>query len=305
MTTKTKKSANTAAKKTAATKPAAKKTVAKKAVAKKPAEKKTAGTKPAVSAKVRAAAAPAVAPSPATGDDGRWPDAPVATLVKHAGDLAGVVRSLAEELAGAKVSTDDADRLDALSAKLQSAEDTWNAARRAVATGSVAQLRPVLTAGRNDLFGALEAFVDDDAVTRELEDIGGVDDDDDLERDTRRLLKLCATYADDLEGTEITPEAVAAVETTLGRFRDARRGAPIEAEGETKQALSEAAQKALDARNRLFFELSDLDRRVCLRGRFCFRKDPARRARFSGYLSEARRGRKPSAPRKPAAPVTG
>ncbi len=197
-------------------------------------------------------------------------------------------------------------RLDGLATLLRARKKARQLARKATATGSVAPCaaRPLLT-GRNDLYGAIEAFVSDEAVAKELAEIGTVDDDDDLEDDTRRLIALARTHADDLDGTEITPARVDEVEAALAAFRGARKGVVHTApDGASKQALTEAARVALELRNRAFWALSELDRTVCKRGRFGLRNDPKRKALFNAYVTEAKRGRKAKAPKTPATPKT-
>ncbi len=188
-------------------------------------------------------------------NDLRMPDVAVLAVAKRAEDLAGVVRSLRGPLALAKVTVGDADRLDALAALLRTSEGDWQSARKTMATGTVAKCREPLLAGRNDLYGAIDAFVDDERAAKELEEIGSVDDDDDLEADTSRLVALARNHRSDLEGTEISP---------------------------AKQ----------ERRNRVFWALSALDRTVCKRGRFAFRADPKRRAAFGSYMGEVRRAKK-------------
>ncbi len=233
-------------------------------------------------------------------NDQKAPDAPALSLAKHAEGLAGSVRALHDALSTAKVSANDADRLDTLAALLRSTEEAWQSARKETATGAVAKARGPLLTGRNDLYGALDAFVDDEKVAAELEDIGTVDDDDDLESDASRLIKLSRAHEVDLAGTEITPARVAEVEAALDAFRKARKGVKPSTSGEdaasdeTKHALSEAARVALERRNRVFWSLSALDRLVCKRARFRFRSDEKRRAAFSAYATEGRRTKKPA-----------
>ena len=278
-------------KKTSARKPAA-----KKPAAKKPAAKKLGPPK---------AVAPIDVLSLDAAHDVTTPDAGVVSLATHAEALAGTVRTLLAPLAKAKVAAADADRLDGLAALLRAREEAWQLARKATATGSVALCRPPLLTGRNDLYGAIEAFVDDEAAAKELAEIGTVDDDDDLEADTRRLIALSRTHATDLHGTEITPARVDEVEAALAAFRDARKGVVHTApEGASKQALSEAARVALELRNRAFWALAALDRTVCKRGRFGLRGDPKRRALFNAYITESRRVKKARAPKPPRAQKT-
>ena len=52
----------------------------------------------------------------------------------------------------------------------------------AMVTGSVAGCRATLLVRRNDLYGGVDAFVEDAATAKALQEIGTVDDDDDLKR---------------------------------------------------------------------------------------------------------------------------
>lgn len=237
-------------------------------------------------------------------DDQRDPDTTVTTLANHAETLANTVRTHLSALAAAKVTGEDAARLDALAVLLRGGESTWRAAWKAVSGGDVATARTPLLIGRNDLFGAIEAFAEDDAAQQALVEIGGVDSDDDLEVDTGRLIELARRYAGDLAGTEITPARVGEVEAALGAFRAARKGERSKAGAETtKQELTEAARQALERRNRVFWALSALDRRVCRRGKFRFRADPKRRKDYGSYANEGRVARTTTAGAKDSAGV--
>lgn len=283
--------------------PAKKKSPAKKA----PASKKAASRKKAPASAARESTEGAIdVLTLDASHDADVPDASPLSLAAHGESLAATVRSLHAALSKAKVRAADATRLDGLATLLRARETAWQSARRATATGTVASCREPLLTGRNDLFGAVDAFVDDEAAAKELEEIGTVDDDNDLEDDTRRLLALARKHADALDGTEITPAKVDEVEAALVAFRSARKGAVTSerAEGASKQELGEAARVALELRNRAFWALSALDRLVCKRGRFRFRADAKRKALFNAYVTEAKRGRKAKAPKTPATPKT-
>lgn len=233
------------------------------------------------------------------------PDASSTALVTHAESLAGTMRSLLEALALAKLGEPEAARLEGMATLLRAREGEWQKARKATATGAVAACRAPLMEGRNDLYGAIDAFVEDESAAKELEEIGTVDDDDDLEDDSKRLIALARKHADDLDGTEITVARVDEVEVALKAFHDARKGvvaAEGEGEGDTKQALSEAARVALELRNRAFWALSALDRKVCRQARFRFRKDAKRRALFNAYVTEAKSAQKAKTPKVPKEP---
>lgn len=78
-------------------------------------------------------------------------------------------------------------------------------------------------------------------------------DDDDLDTDTARLVKLARQQSEALDGTEITPARVDEVEALLKSFREARKGVvSVPVAGETKQQITEAARVALELRNRAF-----------------------------------------------------
>lgn len=236
--------------------------------------------------------------------DARAPDASVGSLVSHSRGLAETVRAQQAGLSKARVGEADALWLLAAADALQDAEDRWLEARRATPPGTMAAARKALVDDRTTLFLGLDAFVEDDNVARELDDIGGVDDDDDLAQDTRRLVKLCRTHAAALEGTEMDAAQLDAVEAHLAAFTEARRGVLPDPDGTTRQVLSEDARQAQARRNRVFWALAERSRRVCKRAQFVFRADEARRGLFTGYLTATRRRRAndPAVPVKPPVP---
>lgn len=134
-------------------------------------------------------------------------------------DLANTVERDAAELALMKVSSDHATQLRDGATTLRDAETAWQKARAAGAAGSVADLRVALTEGREDLFGALRLFAVDAATQAALDEIAGVDDDDDLDSDVAPLIPLTKTHAAALVGTEVTPAHVA---TAFAATRSAR-----------------------------------------------------------------------------------
>ena len=235
------------------------------------------------------------------------PDVAVGALLLHSERLVKTVASHAAELTSAKITPKHQGELARRIAALRTTEAAWQKARGAIAPGVVAKARGVLTLGREDLAGALRAFAEDHEATQlALDAIGGVDDDDDLEADVEALLPLARAHAAELKGTEITPAHVNGVEKALAAFRAARAGARSAAGDETTaQALSKAALSARRARNEAFWALSALNRQVCVRARFCFRRDAKRRALFGNYSAErqgAPRKAAPSpAPAKPTA----
>ena len=90
----------------------------------------------------------------------------------------------------------------------------------------------------------------------------------------------------------------------LEAFRAARAGVrhrPTDAT--TAQALSKESLAALRARNEAFWALSQVNRQVCGRARFCFRRDSKRKALFSSYAVERAGVRKPAAPTDSAKPT--
>lgn len=272
---------------------------AKKKPAKKAVTKQSTGKAPVKAAPVASIDLSALDPA----HDGTTPDAPVAHLVTHARRIANHVRTLSAPLLLAKVTVDDAHHLDALSHTLVGAESAWQTAWAKGAPGAVAKSRGVLLEGRSDLFDALRVFADHDAATQSaLDAIAGVESDDDLETDVRRLIPLARKHATDLDGTEITPVVVSGVEAALTAFGAARAGAREVAEGKTtEQALSEAARQAQALRNRAYWALAGHTRTVSARGRFAFRRDAERRALFAGY-ARASRAAKPAADPAPTKP---
>ncbi len=283
-----------ATKKTAAKKAVAKKTVAKKAVAKKAVAKKTVAKK-AVAKKAVAKKAPVATPVHPKQDTS--PDAKVTLLTRHAETLANTVEHDAGELALVKIGPETATQLREASKALRDAEAAWVKARGAGSTGTVAGVRTTLTEGREDLFGALRLFATDDRTQKELDEIGGVDDDDDLEHDVERLVALARKHADKLADTEITAERVDEVEATLAAFHAARVGKRTTTDdgGTTVQQLTATAREALRARNVAFWTLAALDRLVCARGTFRFRRDEKRAAAYTAYTAE-RTGARRKAP---------
>ncbi len=233
------------------------------------------------------------------------PDVPVGALVLHSERLTRTVATHAADLAAAKVTAADLRALSDLITALRATETAWKKTRAAAAPGAVAQARDALTLGREDLVGALRAFADHDAATqRALDAIAGVEDDDDLEADVEAALPLARAHAADFVGTEITPAHVDAVARQLEAFRAARAGVrhrPTDAT--TAQALSKESLAALRARNEAFWALSQVNRQVCGRARFCFRRDSKRKALFSSYAVERAGVRKPAAPTDSAKPT--
>ncbi len=223
------------------------------------------------------------------------PDARVAVLTKHAEALANTVERDAADLALVKLTADHATQLRDGATKLRDAETAWQKARAVGAAGTVADLRVALTEGREDIFGALRLFAPDAETQATLDDIAGVDDDNDLDSDVARLIPLATTHAPVLVGTEVTPAHVAKVAETLAKFRAARAGARKTKADEdtTAQAFSGSALAAQRARNVAFWSLSALDRLVCARAVYRFRRDAKRAGDYTSYSSER-------SPRKPA-----
>ncbi len=275
----------------------AKTTVSKKKPAPSPSPARSAARKPEM------ATAPSRAPLPTKADVP--PDASVGALVLHSERLVKTVATHADELTTAKVTAADRRELTARIATLRESEAAWKKARLASAPGAVAKGRAALTLGREDLLGALRAFADHDESTQlALDAIGGVDDDDDLEADVEALVPLARAHAADLDGTEITPAHVDMVSTQLTAFRLVRAGVRSAADDTTTaQALSKAALSARRARNEAFWALSQLNRQVCGRARFCFRRDAKRKALFASYTVERAGGRKSPAASSPAKPT--
>lgn len=231
------------------------------------------------------------APPPDTSKQDVVPDVPVATLTAHAEALANIVDEHAKPLTLVKVTTADAASLRGGVAALRELNKAWKNARKASAPGTVASARELLTEGREDLFGALRLFAPNADTQAKLGEIAGVDDDDDLDADVEALLPLAAKHAAELEGTEVTPKRVKEVEALLEQFRAARAGVRARTDGKahgegvtTAQSLSASALKAQRARNAAFWALSALDRLICARARFGFRRDAKLRALFASYI---------------------
>ncbi|MBP6830765.1 MAG: hypothetical protein KA978_08265 [Deltaproteobacteria bacterium] len=272
-------------------------TVSKKQPATAPSPAKSAARKPEV------ATAPSRAPLPSKADV--QPDVSVGALVLHSERLVKTAATHADELTTAKVTAADRRELSARIAALREAEAAWKKARVASAPGAVAKGRAALTLGREDLLGALRAFADHDEATQlALDAVGSVDDDDDLEADVEALVPLARAHAADLDGTEITPAHVDTVASLLVAFRLVRAG--LRSHGDdptTAQALSKAALSARRARNEAFWALSQLNRQVSGRARFCFRRDAKVKALYGNYSAERSGSRKPSPANDPAKPT--
>ena len=225
--------------------------------------------------------------------DAQSPNASVATLATHATKLAASVRTHADALALAKVTPEDADQLDAHEKLLREREADWQAQVARYVPGVVAAARKTVIEGNRDLYGALTTFVDDTATVAALDAIPGEDSDDAIDTGTDRLIALARKHADDLQGTEVTPSRVDEVTLSLEQFRAARAGKREGANGTTTvQAFDLESRRAWELRNRAFWALAELDRRVCKRARFRFRGDPSRRALFKAYTATARKPRK-------------
>jgi hypothetical protein len=256
----------------------------------------------AIPAAASSKVAPSAAVEPINPLDEKKPDAPAGTVVTHARALANQVRTDATELARAKVSPADADRLATLADALDTAQTAWTTAKDAQGQGAVAKRRAPLRAGRDHLFEALRTFADTSETTqRALDDIAGVEGDDDLATDTSRLLILADKHRRDLDGTDMTPGFLAELRQKLAAFQAARSGKRGEEEGDptTSQTESEAMRQARRARNRAFWELATLSRHVCRRGQYAFRHDKNKRANYTLYRTSSAPG--PDAPVDPPA----
>lgn len=218
------------------------------------------------------------------------PDASVTLVVDHSRQLAALVRRHAAALAMAKVTPAMADQLEAFASDVSARETDYTRRRDAVDLGVVGRARAVLRDGRDQLFEALRAFAEDDVATqRALDDIAGVENDDDLVQDTVRLISLSERHAKDLAGTDVTPARLREVETSMTEFRAARSairgdGRPMDAE-----VLRARAQ-----RNRAFWSLAMLSRTVVKRARYAMRQDESVAALFVSYHAARRRRRKPA-----------
>jgi hypothetical protein len=261
----------------------------------------------------KAPAAPAVSPAPAKHShfDERRPDAAPTLVATHARRLAKQVRVDAAELARAKVTPVDANRLDLLADALDTAQEAWLILKDQRDPGGLADTRDPLREGRDQLFAALRTFARRNPDTQAaLDRIAGVEGDDDLVSDATRLLALARKHHADLDGTDVTADRLAQIRAALTAFSAARGGArpaaPAPGEGSprpaTAQAEDEATRAARRARNRAYWTLAELDRDVVERGRYAFRKDEAKAARYRAYRGS--NGASAGTEETPATPVT-
>lgn len=189
-------------------------------------------------------------------------------------------------LALSKVVAADADALDAYADALDAAQSSWLVTHDTRVHKAVAGVRDPLRKGRDHLFAALRTYAEDDATQAKLDEIGGVDNDDDLVNDATRLLALARKHRADLDGTDMTDERVAEVRGALADF-NATRGGVRSDEGADAQAEDEVARTARRARNRAFWTLAALTRTVGKRGQYAFRDDPEKRAKYVGNRRNA------------------
>ena len=166
--------------------------------------------------------------------------------------------------------------------------EEWIIAKDARSLGSVAKARKPLREGRDQIFAALRTFAPDDRQTQDdLDQIGRVDGDDDLEEGTSGLLRLAAKHATHLAGTDLDAARLAEIRTALGLFAAVRIG--TRADGTTAQAEAVANDRLRQARNRTFWELAALDRQVCSYAQYAFRADAVKRAKYAFYRRNAAR----------------
>ena len=259
----------------------AKKTAAKKTAAKKTAAKKTAAKKTADIVDVAAL--------DASRDDLPVDVAP-GVLAAHAEVLAATVLAKRRALERAKVTVADAARLQALAAALRKRETAWRNLWKASGTGALAAARDPARAGRDQLFSALRVFANGNAATQAaLDDIAGVENDTDLLEDLDRLLALAGAHRDDLAGTDTDEAFVASAAKAREAFRKARQEVRVATGAASLVELSDEALAARRMRNRVFWSLADLDRRVCQRGSHAFRADPRGLRLFAAYTHRAKR----------------
>lgn len=215
-------------------------------------------------------------------------DGSAAALADHADALAATVKAKQKILARAKVSAADGQRLAALAAALRKRETTWRNLWRSSDTGSVAKAREPARLGRDQLFSALRVFANASHATQSaLDDIAGVENDADLLSDLDRLLALAASNRDDLAGTDSDEAFSARVAAATEAFRAARSGARESAANAIE--LNDEAVAARRVRNRVYWELADLDRLICQRGAHAFRSDARSLRLFAAYTHRARR----------------
>jgi hypothetical protein len=271
---------------------------AKTTTKKAPAKKTPAPERRAPAAKATVAAKPSVIDVEALdrSRDDEALDGSAAALADHAEALAATVKAKQKALARAKVTPADGQRLGALAAALRKRETAWRNLWKSSSTGAVAKAREPARKGRDQLFSALRVFANATPATQSaLDDIAGVENDSDLLSDLDRLLALAASHRDDLDGTDSDAAFSAQVAAATEAFRAARSGARESAANAVE--LSDEAVAARRVRNRVFWELADLDRLVCQRGAHAFRSDPRSLRLFAAYTHRARRPAKK--------PVTG
>lgn len=221
-------------------------------------------------------------------------DGSASALADHAEALAATVKAKQKVLARAKVTAADGQRLGALAAALRKRETAWRNLWKSSSTGAVAKAREPARKGRDQLFSALRVFANGTPATQSaLDDIAGVENDGDLLSDLDRLLALAASHRDDLDGTDSDAAFSARVADATEAFRAARSGARESAANAIE--LSDEAVAARRVRNRVFWELADLDRLVCQRGAHAFRSDPRSLRLFAAYTHRARRPSKKAA----------
>lgn len=235
------------------------------------------------------------------GDDDRRPEGPVEAHGGHARSLAKFVRRDVEALRSAKLSPADAEALESKAHALDEAQRRWLVLSDKQVAGQVAAARTPLIKGRDQLYLGLRTFAEDPDTQRRLDEIGEVENDDDLIEDAVRLVALAKRHAQELEGTDITPARVAEVNAALDGFRRAREGERSAPENGTAQAESRAMLVARRARNRAYWSLAELVRRVVKRGQYAFRDDPVKRKDYVLYRKANAPATKPATPKDPPA----
>lgn len=218
--------------------------------------------------------------------DDRAPNAPVSGLAAHCEQLAAAVDCHAGALALAKLRPGTGALLRAAVALLREQQTRWTIARAASRPAARADARRAAWLGHDDLYRALRLFADDrPAVQAALDGLSEQPTDDQLLEELDLLLTLAAQNADALAGTDINATRVAAIRRSAEAFRGLRAGAPADGDDEDADA-AEVTGDALAARrlrNRVYWFLANLDRDVCRRGRYIFRRDERKAALFRVY----------------------
>lgn len=218
------------------------------------------------------------------------PDAPVSAIIPHAEALAARARVHWPSLQRAKLAADAPARLEAGVLLLRPADTRWTALYAVLRRSSLADARAAATEGRSDLFQALRLFGEDDPkIQAVLDGLGPEGEDAVLLSDLDRLLGLADTHGELFTGTDLSSARLAEIKVQAAAFRTLRAGASSP-EGEV--ALVARTQEAMVARrmrNRAFWFVAAVEREICKRGRYIFRKSPREAALFTLYTTDQKK----------------